>query len=89
MIASELQHMIWNAFDSAMIKIDLNKAFDRLSWPFLQGALSSLGFANSWSGWIMATRIKVNGAIVNWINGKSGWLPLITLALCPMHRSSL
>lgn len=38
MLAFEIQHMLWNAYDSnagAMRKMDLKKAFDRMSYSFV------------------------------------------------------
>lgn len=53
LIASELQHLIWNAYDAnsgAMVKIDLRKAFDKMSWAFIRGALvwALLGQTGLW-----------------------------------------
>lgn len=81
LIASELQHGIWNALDSnagAMIKVDLHKAFDKLSWSFLQAALGSMGFSDVWINWVLVAisnpciGIKINGVIPHWFIGKSG-----------------
>lgn len=81
LLASEVQHLLWNAYDSnagAMRKIDLKKAFDKMSWSFVRGAMDSLGFRSEWTNWIMATiedpsfGIKMNGKLNTWIAGCSG-----------------
>lgn len=35
-----------------LIKVDFEKAFDTISWKFLDHILSSLGFGNKWRRWI-------------------------------------
>lgn len=35
-----------------MIKLDLPKAYDRLSWPFRLEILKSFGFDSRWTDWI-------------------------------------
>ena len=35
-------------------KLDLAKAYDRVDWKYLEGALIKLGFAASWVKWTMA-----------------------------------
>lgn len=81
LLASELQHLIWNAYDAkagAMMKIDLQKAFDKLSWSFISESLRTLGFDEIWINWILALiekplfGIKINGKVEHWIEGKSG-----------------
>jgi hypothetical protein len=36
-----------------LIKLDLSKAFDRLSWQYLRSILESFGFASFWVNWIL------------------------------------
>eukprot|EP00253_Pinus_taeda_P029276 PITA_29276 len=38
---------------SMLLKIDLSKAFDSISWDYMQKILSAFGFANAWIRWIM------------------------------------
>ncbi|GKG05773.1 RNA-directed DNA polymerase, eukaryota, reverse transcriptase zinc-binding domain protein [Tanacetum coccineum] len=35
-----------------LFKVDLKKAFDTVSWKYLDHMLSSLGFGSKWRGWI-------------------------------------
>lgn len=55
--------------DCTAIKLDMNKAYDRLEWPFLQKVLLALGFCRKWVDWIMALvtsvtyQYKVNGKL--------------------------
>jgi hypothetical protein len=34
------------------IKIDMEKAFDRMEWTFILAILSKLGFHSTWINWI-------------------------------------
>lgn len=53
----------------AAIKLDLNKAFDKIEWEFLRKALLAFGFAEAWVSLVMklvqgvSYRFKLNGAI--------------------------
>jgi hypothetical protein len=50
-----------------LLKLDISKAFDTLSWPFLLDVLRVRGFGGKWCGWITALmstatfRILLNG----------------------------
>ncbi|EEE59033.1 hypothetical protein OsJ_10782 [Oryza sativa Japonica Group] len=35
-------------------KLDLAKAYDRVDWDFLRGALTKVGFCSTWVEWVMA-----------------------------------
>ena len=35
------------------LKLDMSKAYDRVEWPFLEGMMLRLGFAESWVKLIM------------------------------------
>lgn len=37
-----------------MIKLDLAKAYDKLSWEYLQRILKAYGFDDRWTTWIMS-----------------------------------
>ncbi|KAJ9554109.1 hypothetical protein OSB04_018154 [Centaurea solstitialis] len=60
------------------IKIDISKAYDRLSWVFLRQMLSGLGFPTRWIKMIMMTVesvhyfVKVNNELVGPITPKRG-----------------
>jgi hypothetical protein len=36
-----------------LIKLDLSKAFDRLSWQYMRSVLESFGFSSLWVDWIL------------------------------------
>jgi hypothetical protein len=50
-------------------KLDLSKAYDRVDWDFLQGALLKMGFCQPWVNWIMACvrsvrfAVRINGFV--------------------------
>lgn len=50
-----------------LLKLDISKAFDTLSWPFLLEVLQAHGFSHTWRRWIesllssVSSRINVNG----------------------------
>jgi hypothetical protein len=37
---------------SLVLKIDITKAFDSISWPFLISVLRQRGFRERWIGWV-------------------------------------
>jgi hypothetical protein len=52
-------------------KLDLSKAYDRVDWRFLEGALNKWGFDCKWINWIMACvksvkyTVQINGHLTN------------------------
>ncbi|XP_004301440.1 PREDICTED: putative ribonuclease H protein At1g65750-like [Fragaria vesca subsp. vesca] len=52
------------------LKLDMNKAYDRVEWDFLKAALIRFGFAQSWVNLIMACVSSVSFSIV--LNGCPG-----------------
>jgi hypothetical protein len=38
-----------------MIKIDFEKAYDKVKWNFLLQMLEKKGFSNKWCDWVMKT----------------------------------
>lgn len=54
----------------ALLKLDIKKAFDMVSWSFMEQVMTHLGFPNSWITWI-------NNSVLQWtsqvlINGLLG-----------------
>lgn len=52
------------------LKLDMNKAYDRVEWDFLEATLRRFGFANGWVNLIMACVTTVSFSIV--LNGCPG-----------------
>ena len=61
-----------------MAKVDIKKAYDTVSWSFLNGVLSCLGFPSCFVGWIMecisspSYSLVINGALHGFFKGKRG-----------------
>lgn len=61
-----------------MIKLDLSKAYDRLSWKYLQGILKEFSFDSRWIRWISSMistlmfSILLNGSPIEAFNGTKG-----------------
>jgi hypothetical protein len=53
-LANEVIHSLkTNKIPGMLIKLDLSKSFDRLSWQYLRSVLESFGFSNRWVDWIL------------------------------------
>ncbi|PNX79966.1 ribonuclease H [Trifolium pratense] len=46
------------------LKIDINKAYDKVDWGFLRGFLSRMGFCGQWIDWMMMCVSSVNYAVI-------------------------
>jgi len=52
-----------------ILKLDLSKAFDKLSWTYIQKMLTAFGFSPMWVRWIMSLisstffSILINGSL--------------------------
>lgn len=61
-----------------ILKVDFNKAFDRVDWDFLLDLLKAKGFKERWIGWIKCillsskVPILVNGSRNGYVRYKSG-----------------
>jgi hypothetical protein len=53
-----------------LLKLDISKAFDTLSWPFLVEVLQAHGFSNKWCNWIETLLITASSR--NLLNGHQG-----------------
>ncbi|KAJ4748165.1 RNA-directed DNA polymerase (reverse transcriptase)-related family protein [Rhynchospora pubera] len=51
----------------AVFKADLRKAFDTISWVFIQNVLLALGFPNTWTKWITGCVLKGSSKVM--VNG--------------------
>ncbi|WVZ49681.1 LOW QUALITY PROTEIN: hypothetical protein U9M48_001018, partial [Paspalum notatum var. saurae] len=64
--------------DGIIFKIDFEKAYDKVSWDFLQQALRMKGFSPKWCSWVQAyvqggnVGIKVNDHIGPYFQSKKG-----------------
>ena len=53
------------------VKVDMNKAYDRVKWDFLLAIMEKIGFEGKWIGWIRECISSVFYNII--VNGmKSG-----------------
>uniref|UniRef100_A0A803MSN8 Reverse transcriptase domain-containing protein n=1 Tax=Chenopodium quinoa TaxID=63459 RepID=A0A803MSN8_CHEQI len=59
-------------------KVDLNKAYDRIRWDFVEKVLRQMKFPELWIGWIMecissvSYALLINGEPSRWFNPKVG-----------------
>lgn len=54
-LTHEIIHSLKHSKKSGMLlKIDLSKAFDSLSWMYIQKTLSAFGFSLTWIHWVMS-----------------------------------
>ncbi|CAH9141489.1 unnamed protein product [Cuscuta epithymum] len=83
-----------------MIKVDLRKAYDTISWSFLDNVLRGLGFPSRFVGWIMecvttaSFSISLNGSLYGFFEGKRGIrqgdpMSLLLFVLCLEYFSRL
>nr|XP_025616646.1 uncharacterized protein LOC112708946 [Arachis hypogaea] len=64
--------------ENVAIKLDMNKAYDRLEWDFLEKVLKKFGFAEKWVDLVMkcvrsaSYRVRVNGELSKKIKPQRG-----------------
>ena len=56
--------------DGVILKLDFEKAYDKVSWPFLQQVLRMNGFSLTWCRWI--EEIVSKGSVAVKVNEKIG-----------------
>ncbi|KAF7841337.1 ribonuclease H [Senna tora] len=82
LIASEIMHYIKGCKRTkqgwATMKVDLNKAYDKISWKFLRDVLNYMNFPPLWQQILMecvstvSMNIKINGESTNWFSPTAG-----------------
>jgi hypothetical protein len=73
-----LHDMHRKKLDGVILKLDFEKAYDKVNWSFLQQALRMKGFSPQWCNWINqivkggSVGIKVNDDIGHYFQTKKG-----------------
>eukprot|EP00253_Pinus_taeda_P021341 PITA_21341 len=69
LLAQEMIHSLHSRKEAGMLmQLDLSKAYDKVSWTYLEAILEAFGFSKQWIKWILALiksprySILVNGA---------------------------
>ncbi len=72
-MAHFLMHYLHSAKKQAsLLKIDFERAFDQVWWPFLLQVLHVRGFSNIWIGWINAILVSsTSGVLLNGVPGQA------------------
>jgi len=52
--------------DSVILKLDIEKAYDKLKWPFIQQVLRIKGFSPTWCEWI--SKVMSRGSVAVKVN---------------------
>ena len=61
-----------------MIKIDLSKSYDRVTWVYLRVILAKMGFAGNFIAWVMSSlssisfSLLINGVATNFFKSGRG-----------------
>ena len=64
--------------DGIMLKLDFEKAYDKVNWEFLQQTLRMKGFSPQWCAWIKkivtggSVAIKLNDDVGHYFQSKKG-----------------
>lgn len=65
LVANEIvDHWTNNNSKGVVIKLDLEKAFDKISWDFILSMLHLKGYSRKWIGWIRACISTANYSII-------------------------
>jgi hypothetical protein len=63
----ELQRKIQ---DGIVLKLDFEKAYDKIKWPFIQQDLRMKGFSSTWCEWI--SKVMSRGSVAVKVNNNIG-----------------
>lgn len=58
-----VHEMHWKNMSAVVLKLDFEKAYDKVKWSFLQQTLKMEGFSDKWIEWIRNFIIGVSVAI--------------------------
>jgi hypothetical protein len=56
--------------DGVILKLDFEKAYDKLKWPFVQQVLMMKGFSSTWCEWI--SKVMTRGSVAIKVNDNIG-----------------
>lgn len=75
-VAHEVVHSLHkNKEKGVILKLDYEKAYDRVSWKFLFEVVESRGFSAKWISWII--QIVMGGSVGIMVNGRDPISPLL------------
>jgi hypothetical protein len=78
MLHETLHELKRNKMNGVVLKLDFEKAYDKVNWRFLQQALRMKGFSQKWCGWIENTikggsvEVKVNDEVGHFFQTRKG-----------------
>jgi hypothetical protein len=56
--------------DAIILKLDFEKTYDKLKWPFIQQVLQMKGFSPTWCQWI--SKVISRGSVAVQVNNNVG-----------------
>ncbi|GJW10026.1 RNA-directed DNA polymerase, eukaryota, reverse transcriptase zinc-binding domain protein [Tanacetum coccineum] len=66
-----------------IFKVDFEKAFDSISWKYLDHILDSFGFRYTWRSWIKSCLSSSRASIL--VNGSPVWISIPCLSVTPLY----
>lgn len=79
LISQEVMKKFQNSKGFMALKIDMEQAYDRMSWVTLEVVLSRMGFPELFTNWVLACvsnprfSLLINGKQTSWIEAKCGF----------------